>query len=175
MDKKYSRIHTLAFGAVFAALITVTTAFVKIPTPMGYIHAGDALVFLTAIIVPPPFCFIASAIGGALADLLAGYAVWAIPTAVIKALNVLPFVIAKIILNRNNKPYAIFSVPMILAVIISCAVTVAGYFFANCLLYDYAAAWAEVPFNLVQSAVGAVLFAVAALALKALRYERWHL
>lgn len=173
MHTKNNNIKMLAFSAVFAALITVTTAFVKIPAPLGYIHAGDSMIFLAAAVLPPPFSFMSASVGGALADLLAGYAVWAIPTAIIKALNVVPFVIVKIILNKKNKPYQIVSLPVMIAVVFSVAVTVAGYFFANWILYDQAAAWAEVPFNLVQSFAGAVLFVVAALALRALRYERW--
>ena len=45
MDTKNNNIKMLAFSAVFAALITVTTAFVKIPAPLGYIHAGDSMIF----------------------------------------------------------------------------------------------------------------------------------
>ena len=29
--------------ALFSALITVMTAFIKIPTPLGYIHIGDTM------------------------------------------------------------------------------------------------------------------------------------
>ena len=93
----------MALTAMFAALIAVTTAFIKIPAPLGYAHAGDSMVYLAACVLPAPFNFIAAAIGGATADLLAGYAVWAIPSAIIKALNVLPFFIVRIILKRIIK------------------------------------------------------------------------
>ena len=78
-----------ALTAMFAALIIVTTAYLKIPAPLGYVHIGDSMVYLAASILPGPFGFIAAALGGALADLLAGYPQWAFPTAIIKALNVL--------------------------------------------------------------------------------------
>ena len=81
---KYSG-KALAVTAMFAALITAATAFIKIPAPLGYAHAGDSVIYLAACILPAPFGFIAASVGGALADLLSGYAVWAIPTAVIKA------------------------------------------------------------------------------------------
>ena len=64
------------------------------------LRAAAILRHHAAAVLPPPFSFMSASVGGALADLLAGYAVWAIPTAIIKALNVLPFVIVKIILNR---------------------------------------------------------------------------
>ena len=76
---KYSG-KALAVTAMFAALITAATAFIKIPAPLGYAHAGDSVIYLAACILPAPFGFIAASVGGALADLLSGYAVWAIPT-----------------------------------------------------------------------------------------------
>ncbi len=74
---KYSG-KALAVTAMFAALITAATAFIKIPAPLGYAHAGDSVIYLAACILPAPFGFIAASVGGALADLLSGYAVWAI-------------------------------------------------------------------------------------------------
>ena len=38
----------IALTAMFAALVTAATAFIKIPAPLGYAHAGDAMVFLGA-------------------------------------------------------------------------------------------------------------------------------
>ena len=96
-------IHYAAITAMFAALITVTTAFIKIPAPLGYVHAGDSMIYLAASILPEPLGFAAAAIGGGLADLLAGYPQWAIPTAIIKALNVLPFFLIKRILKNSSK------------------------------------------------------------------------
>ncbi len=99
---KYSG-KALAVTAMFAALITAATAFIKIPAPLGYAHAGDSVIYLAACILPAPFGFIAASVGGALADLLSGYAVWAIPTAVIKALNVLPFFLARKYLQKKGR------------------------------------------------------------------------
>ena len=66
-------VHSLAITAMFAALITVTTAFIKIPAPLGYVHAGDSMIYLAASVLPEPLGFLAAAVGGGLADLLAGY------------------------------------------------------------------------------------------------------
>ena len=64
---------TIAMSAMFAALVTVTTAFIKIPTPVGgYVHPGDSMVYLAASVLPGPFGLIAAAVGGALADLISG-------------------------------------------------------------------------------------------------------
>ena len=163
---------TMALTAMFAALITVTTAFIKIPAPLGYAHAGDSMVYLAACVLPAPFSFIAAAIGGAMADLIAGYAVWAIPSAIIKALNVLPFFIVRIILRRNNKDDKIWRLPLLAALVATTAVTVGGYFTADWLLYDSAVAFGEIPFNLVQSAVGAVLFSALGIALDSIKFKQ---
>ena len=165
-------VKNLALSAMFAALITVATAFIKIPAPLGYAHAGDSMVFLAASVLPAPLSFIAAAVGGALADLLSGYAVWALPTALIKALNVLPFFLARIILSKKNKDDRILRLAIIPAVLGSMAVTVGGYYLANLLLYDQNAALAEIPFNIMQSLVGAVLFAALGAALDAIKLKQ---
>ena len=83
----------MVLTALCAALIAIFTAFIKIPTGIneGYVHLGDSLIYLSASLLPMPNALIAAAIGGALADILAGVSVWAPFTAIIKALNVIPF------------------------------------------------------------------------------------
>ena len=67
-DSKFN-VKLIAITAMCAALITVTTAFIKIPSPLGYSHAGDSMIYLAASILPGPFGIIASSIGGALSAL----------------------------------------------------------------------------------------------------------
>ena len=163
---------SLALAAMFAALVTVTTAFIKIPAPLGYAHAGDSMVYLAACALPSPLGFIAAAIGGALADLISGYAVFSVPTAIIKALNVLPFVLARVWLSKRQRDDKILRLPTLLALLPTSFITVGGYFVVNTLLFNQAYAVTETPFNLVQSAVGAVLFIALALALDAIRFKQ---
>ena len=87
ISKSKSKINVklIAITAMCAALVTVTTAFIKIPSMFGYSHAGDSMIYLAASILPGPYGIIASSIGGALADLISGYPQWAIPTAIIIA------------------------------------------------------------------------------------------
>ena len=42
----------LTLAGVFAAMIYLLTAFVKVPTGAGYTHAGDSAVFLAACLLP---------------------------------------------------------------------------------------------------------------------------
>ena len=86
-NKKSDITLKIVLSSMFAALITVMTAFIKIPTPTGgYVHLGDAMIYLTSCFLPFPFAMIASALGGGLADLLV-YPETLIFTVIIKALN----------------------------------------------------------------------------------------
>ena len=82
----------LVLTALFAAAVAATTAYIlHIPLPTGgYIHVGDALIYLAATLLPLPWAMAAGAVGGALADLLTA-PMWALPTFVIKMLICLPF------------------------------------------------------------------------------------
>ncbi len=173
INKKYAgtRVLLLVFSAMFAAMITVTTAFVKIPAPLGYAHAGDSVIYLAASVLPVPYGFAAASVGGALADLLAGYPQWALPTAIIKALNVLPFVLIRLALKNSPKFKKIIALPNIIMLLPTTLVTVAGYFTANSILYDVSAAWAEILPNLIQAGVGAMLFIVLGASLDTINFK----
>lgn len=86
------KIHLLTVTALFAAAITTMTAYMlHIPIPTGgYIHLGDALIYLAACLLPVPYAAGAAAIGAGLADLLTA-PMWVLPTLVIKAVVVLFF------------------------------------------------------------------------------------
>ncbi len=85
-------LRLLTTTALFAAAITVMTAYMlHIPLPTGgYIHLGDALIYLAACLLPVPYAAAAAAIGAGLADLLTA-PMWVLPTLVIKAVLVLFF------------------------------------------------------------------------------------
>lgn len=166
-----SNAKIITLTAVFAALVTIATAFIKIPAPLGYVHAGDSLVYLAASVLPGPFGFAAAAIGGALADIMAVYAQWALPTAIIKAFNVLPFFLMKLALRNSPKREKIISLPNLLMLIPTTLVTLGGYFIANVLLYDVAAAISELLPNLFQASVGAVLFISLGVSLDAVKFK----
>lgn len=51
---KDNTIKKLVFAALFAALSCAATMVIRIPTPIGgYIHAGDAVVLLSAFLLGP--------------------------------------------------------------------------------------------------------------------------
>ena len=64
ISKSKSKINVklIAITAMCAALVTVTTAFIKIPSMFGYSHAGDSMIYLAASILPGPYGIIASSL-----------------------------------------------------------------------------------------------------------------
>ena len=78
----------VSYTGVMTALVFVGTFIITIPIPFGngYIHLGDGFVFLAGIFLGPIYGALAAGLGSALADLQAGYAIWAFPTFLIKAL-----------------------------------------------------------------------------------------
>lgn len=75
----------LVTAALFVALITLTTAFVKIPQALtGYIHLGDTFIFLACYFLRPRWSIPVSALGSALADVIA-FPIYAPATLIIKA------------------------------------------------------------------------------------------
>lgn len=134
----------LAHGGLLAALIALLTAYVRIPMPMraGYAHLGDAGIALAGLFLGP-YAAIPAAIGSALADVLAGWASYALFTAVIKC--VMGFVLGKYLVIKK------FSLRNLLALLLAAAFMVAGYFGADSVMYGVAAAIGSVVGNCVQA------------------------
>lgn len=147
-------------SAIFTAIILFSTMLVKFSTGLGegYIHFGDCFIYLSACILPFPYCLIAGALGGALADILGGYAVWAIPTAIIKMLIALPFAIT----CKNNKSHKILNKKTALMPIISGIISILGYFIAECILYSVASATLSLMGNTIQAVASGILFVIIA-------------
>lgn len=159
------QIYNLILAAVFAALIAVFTAFVSVKTGIneGYLHFGDSVIYLAACLLPMPYAMAAAAIGGALADVLSGAVIWAPFTAVIKALNVLPFALVYIS-KRTKNTQKILNKTTAFMPIVSGLITIFGYFFAEGLLFSFAGALPSVPISCVQAVGSAVVFYLAAAA-----------
>ena len=155
----------LTTTALFAAMICITTAYIfHIPfgTNGGYIHIGDALIYLAASILPTPYAVVAGALGGFLADLFTA-PIWAPATLVIKALIVLPFTAKnkKIVTPRN-----------ILALVLAAIISIIGYYIAELILYGTAAvALASIVSSLIQAFCSSILFVVFGLALDKTKFK----
>lgn len=154
---------SLALGGLLAALIFVSTAFLKLPIPMaqGYVHLGDGFILLGAALmgyVAVP----AAALGSLLADVMLGYASYALPTFIIKGAMAAVGVVA--VRQKNIALRVLF-------LLLAEAVMVAGYFVAEAWLLGYGpmGAWATVPGNAIQGASGVVIALVLAPVLKRIK------
>lgn len=160
----------ITYTAIFTAIILLSTMLIKFSTGLGegYIHFGDSMLYLTACLLPFPYCIIAGAIGGALADILGGFAIWSIPTAIIKALNVLPFAI----ICKKYKSNKILCKKTILMTFVSGAITICGYFVAECILYSAESATLSIIGNSIQAVASGIIFIIMATALDKINFKR---
>lgn len=157
---KRNRTKTIVTAALLAAVIAVCTRFTSIPIfgGMGYVHIGDAFVFLAAALLPLPYAMAASAIGGALADLMSGFVAYMLPTAIIKALMALMFFTKK----GERK---LLSKKSILSLLLATVVLVGGYYIAEVIMYrSLVSPLMGMLWNLAQgvfSSIGFIIFAAA--------------
>lgn len=149
----------LTFTGLLAAMITIMTAYIfHIPygTNGGYIHFGDALIYIAAVLLPRPYALAAATIGGGMADLLTA-PMWAPATIVIKMLITLPFTSHKgRILSPRN----------IAAPFIAALISASAYYLAEGILFgSFLSPIASLTGSAVQSGGSAVIFLIAAAAL----------
>ena len=161
-----NRIQMTVMTGLFMCLILVATSLFKMPIPFtgGYVHLGDAMVFLGVLVLGKKNGAIAAGVGSALGDLLGGFAVWAPFTFVIKFLMaIIMGAFVEALEKRGAKTYgthgftAIEVIGMILAGIEMCG----GYVVAERVLYgSWAVAFLGIPWNIGQFVVGAIVCVV---------------
>lgn len=119
--------------AMLTALAAALTLFPQIATPTGgYVHFGDSVIYLAALFLGPiPGCIV-GAVGHALADILSGHAIFALPTFIIK--GCIGFSIGKIAYGHIDLRHLI---PAGLAALL---LVTFGYFLAEIPLYGIQAA-----------------------------------
>lgn len=154
----------LVITGLFAAMITLMTAYIfHIPygANSGYIHFGDALIYIAAIFLPRPYALAAAAIGGGLADLLTA-PIWAPATIIIKLLIVLPF---------TNKEGQILNHRNIAAPFIAAPISIIGYYIAEGVIFgSFITPIASIYGNVIQGIGSAIIYFVLAVA-----FEKAHL
>lgn len=151
---KSLKVKKLTIAAMLAAFIFLATTFLKIPIPLsnnGYIHIGDALIFLTASLISPFYALMAASIGATLADIVSGSSVWAPYTFVIKGLMAVLFTYkANSIINKRN----------IIMAFLASLINITGYYFAEAIIAkNFLTPVASIPLNLIQF-FGSLLFFV---------------
>lgn len=159
---------------LLAAMIFFTTAYIlHIPiVGGGYVHLGDAVLYMAAALLPTPYAVMAGVIGAGLADVLTGAAVWAPATVLIKGVMALTFTAEndRFLCRRN-----------LLAPLLAGAVGVVGYYAAEMILLCLSgtalsvaagAALAAVPFNVGQELAAGAAFILLAAAMDRLQLKQ---
>lgn len=162
---KNKRIIKIVMSAMFAALVAGLTFFPAIPIPGGgYVHLGDAMIYIAASFLPMPYAMAVAAIGGGLADLLSGFAAYAPFTVIVKALLTIAFT------YKNEK---ILSKRNFLAPLTGLLITPGIYFAADWILYGgIAAAIPGIIWNICQAAASMLVFYIAAAAFDKLQFKK---
>lgn len=161
-----SKVGYMTMTGIMAALITIMTAYVfHIPVGVngGYVHFGDALIYLAAALLPKPYALAAAAIGGGLADLLTA-PMWTPATVIIKMLIAVAFTnkAGKIIVPRN-----------VVATIIAYFVSGLGYFVAEYILFgSWSVFLVSMSQSLIQSGGSAVFFIILGLAMDKMNVKK---
>ena len=181
-----SGVYTLVLTGLMAALVMAATSFFKIPVPAtnGYVHLGDAFVFLSVLILGRRNGTIAAAAGSGLADLLGGYAHWVPWTFAIKGLMAFAFGTLLIFIYSKTSAAASANtawnaddaetgkkgsaeILTIIAMALSSLIMIGGYFIAHRVIYGtLAAPLAALPGNIAQAAAGVIIAGLAYAALK---------
>jgi len=149
-----SKVRYLTTTSLMATMITIMTAYIcHIPIGMngGYVHFGDTLIYLTAILLPRPYALAAAAIGGGMADLLTA-PMWAPATIIIKMLIVLPF---------SNKSTKIVTPRNVFATVLAYFISGLSYFLAEYILFgSWSVLFVSMSQSFIQSGGSAILFVI---------------
>ena len=157
---KSTAIQRVVLTAIFSAIICVTTAFlfhIPVGTAGGYIHLGDAFIYLAGAFLPMPFAMAAAGIGAALADILTGAPHWAIFTFLIKAVMVMCF---------TDKSDKILCVRNGIASVAAGLIGIMGYYFAEVWMFGnwITPLWSSLTGGTIQAGGGAAVFLLCAAA-----------
>ena len=86
METKKFTTKDITEVGIAAALVFAATFLFKIPSPNGYVHLGDSMIFISIVFLGMKKGALSGSIGAALADALGGYVQWIIPTFMIKGI-----------------------------------------------------------------------------------------
>lgn len=149
-----SKVRYLTATGLMATLITIMTAYIcHIPVGVngGYIHFGDSIIYLAAVLLPRPYALAAAAIGGGMADMLTA-PIWAPATIIIKMMIVLPF---------SSKSSKIVTPRNVFATVLAYFISGFSYFIAEYILFgSWSVLLIAMAGSLIQSGGSAIFFVV---------------
>ena len=155
-----NKVKKLVLTALFAALTTVMTMVIRVPSPtQGFVNLGDCAVLLSAWVLGPLWGGAAAGIGSMMADLLASYVHYAPGTLLIKFFMALVAGLIFKALNTDTRGRCLTA--QILGGVLAEAIMVLGYFSYCAVFLSYGlAASADIPGNVVQGVIGLIIATV---------------
>ncbi len=154
MTERKFKTNEITLLGIFMALTFVATMYLSFPiaSGQGYLNLGDSFVIASGLLLGPLPAFLVGAIGSMLADLALGYAAYAPFTLVIKGLEA---VFASLLFKKVFKSKNAIFAGIISGIWMAFGYLVAEYIF----LYDKGSI-VNLPFNLLQGVVGAIIAVV---------------
>ena len=142
-----NKTHKLVTYSLLIALVCVGTMFIKIHVPAtnGYVNIGDAFIIISSLMFGPVAGMIAGGIGSAMADLLSGYAHFAVFTLIVKGIE--GYIIGWLFVKFGGTKLA-----GMYSSLAGVAFMVLGYFMVETVMYSsYKVALQSIAFNGVQA------------------------
>ena len=155
----------LVTTALLTAICACCTAFISVPMvgTGGYVHFGDAIIMISASVLPCAYSCFVGAIGGAFGDLIVGAPIWAPFTFVVKALVALCF---------TSKKEKIVNARNLISLIPALIITLVGYYLAEGIIYgNFIAPFASMVGNTIQIAASGVIYVIFGIALDKINFK----
>lgn len=167
--KTNSNASRVVLTALMMCIIMIAIMFIKIPIPFtqGYVHPGDAMIFLAVLVLGWKYGAVAAAFGGMLGDVMGGFAAWAPWTFCIKGIMAIILgLIIEAALRKEGRSKGFLMTVEILGMIAAGAFMTAAYYAAEGIMYgNWIVPLMGIPWNIGQFAVGMVLAVILAEAL----------
>lgn len=125
MQIKYkNKISEMVYTSLLIAIVFISTYLIKIQTGNGYIHLGDASIFISVIVLGRKGGMLASSLGMMIADIVSGYIIYAPFTFIIK--GIMAYIISFGIHKENKKKIVVYSLSIIFMI--------TAYYFAEIII-----------------------------------------
>ncbi len=163
--RRVEKTDNLVLTALMTCLVCLATYALKIPNPLtqGYVHIGDTFIFMSVLVLGKKNGAIASAVGAAMADIMGGYAIFAIGTFFAKGL--MAFVMGLLIekgyertVVEGHTKFLSFNAFEYMAMVLGGLTEVAIYVVVNALVYgNFTIGLMSIPGNIGQFVVSMVI------------------
>lgn len=164
---KTEKIKLMCITSVFTAIVYIFTAYFHISSHTGYIHIGDAFIYIAACLLPLPYAAVCGAVGALLADCLSSFVIWAPASVIIKSLTVLCF-------SRKNQK--ILCLRNILALIPAWFICIFGYYlYESIITGNFIAPLAGISGYITQCALSSMVFIILGNALDKIKAKNYIL